>query len=78
MKKFSIEITNDEDTDYNYEVETLLNASKYRLALWDIDQMLRSIHKYDNDEEKHHKSDIAYDIREKIHEILTDYNLDIE
>jgi hypothetical protein len=41
------------------------------IALWDIDQYLRTESKYKDNE-------IAYEIREKFHEIMTDHGLNFD
>ena len=68
----------DEDAE---EALTALDGYKWKLALWDLDQLLRSTTKYDVSLLKHNEkaSEAEYEIAEKIREeigrILENYNL---
>ncbi|CAB4137297.1 hypothetical protein UFOVP316_32 [uncultured Caudovirales phage] len=57
----------DEETDaYNFE---LMNAAtKLQLVLWEYDQKLRSMYKYENKEE-------AYEFRQMLRDMLIDKNI---
>lgn len=66
-------LTFDEEED----LLTAINGYKYKLALWDLDQFLRSELKY-NDKLTAEKYNYAEMLRDKLREILNDYNLQIE
>lgn len=59
------------------EARTALDGYKWKLAMWDLDQHLRSEIKYNQK-----LTDEAYEAyqktRDKIREVLSNYNLDIE
>ncbi len=52
-----------------------VNGYKFKLILWDMDQHLRSIAKYSEDSEK---AEIAQELRDKLHEYFSEYNVTIE
>jgi hypothetical protein len=59
------------------DARTALDGWKWKMAMWDLDQHLRSEIKYN--EKLSTETDEAYQaIREKIREILNDSNLNIE
>lgn len=59
------------------DARTALDGYKWKLAMWDLDQHLRSELKYN--EEISGETDAAYEVvREKIREILESYNLNLE
>lgn len=66
-------LTFDEEED----LLTAINGYKYKLALWDLDQFLRGELKY-NDKLTAEQYDYAEMLRDKLREILNDYNLQIE
>ena len=66
-------LTFDEEED----LLTAINGYKYKLALWYLDQFLRSELKY-NAELTEEQYDYAEKIREKLYELLNDYNLQLE
>ena len=64
-----------------YDARVALDGSKWKLAMWDLDQKLRSATKYgviDNREATPEEQDMADKVREFIREILNDYNLNLE
>ena len=64
-----------------YDARVALDGSKWKLAMWDLDQKLRSATKYgviDNKEATPEEQDMADKVREFIREILNDYNLNLE
>ena len=69
----SATLTFDDETD----LLTAVNGYKYKLALWDLDQFLRSELKY-NEELTAEKHEYAEMLRDKLREILDDYQLTIE
>jgi hypothetical protein len=54
-----------------------INGYKFKLALWDLDQFLRSELKY-NDKLTAEQYDYAEMLRDKLREILNDYQIQIE
>ena len=59
------------------DARTALDGWKWKMAMWDLDQHLRSEIKYN--EKLSAETDRAYQaIRDKIREILNDNNLNIE
>ena len=79
--KVTIEFDGVEEQD---DVRTALDGYKWKLAMWDLDQELRSIVKYQNSIINHNQRasseemDAADKIREKIREILQGYNLNLD
>ena len=66
------------------DARTALDAYKWKLVVWELDQLLRSTTKYDVSLLKHNEqaSEAEYEIAEKIREeigrILGDYNLKLD
>jgi hypothetical protein len=65
------------------EANDALNGTKWRLALWDLDQVLRSVVRNDvsmfgNYEASEEEYKIAEKIREEMRKILNQANLDLE
>jgi len=56
---------------------TAINGYKFKLALWDLDQFLRSEMKY-NDKLTSEQYDYAEMLRDKLHEFINDYNVTLE
>jgi hypothetical protein len=69
--------------DETKEAETALNGWKWKLAMWDLDQALRSTVKHGVSIIERDKNandieiDLADKIREKIRELLEEYNLNL-
>lgn len=59
-----------------HELLDAINGYKYKLALLDLDQFLRGEIKY-NDDLTSEEIDYAEKIRERLYELLADYNLNI-
>jgi hypothetical protein len=74
-----IEFGDDETKD----AETALNGWKWKLAMWDLDQALRSTVKHGvsmierNKEATSEEMNVADKIREQIREILEEYSLNL-
>ena len=74
-----IEFGDDETKD----AETALNGWKWKLAMWDLDQLLRSTTKHGvsilnkNQEATSEEMNVADKIREQIREILEEYSLNL-
>lgn len=56
------------------EMESAMNGSKWKSAMWDLDQELRKTTKYGHSvlNENEEATDIEYDIAEKYREMLRD------
>ena len=69
--------------DETKEAETALNGWKWKLAMWDLDQLLRSTTKHGvsilnkNQEASSEEMNVADKIREQIREILEEYSLNL-
>lgn len=59
------------------DARTALDGYKWKLAMWDLDQYLRGELKY-NEKLLAHEDKVYEHLRDKIREILNDYNLNIE
>lgn len=57
------------------DFDSAVNGYKFKLILWDMDQHLRSIAKYSEDGEK---AEIAQELRDKLREYFSEYNVSIE
>ena len=81
MSKIILEFDGVEDQD---DARTALDGYKWKLAMWDLDQVLRSITKYDVSLLKHNKQasveeyEVAEKIREQLRDILNSYNLNLD
>jgi hypothetical protein len=65
------------------ELQTALNGHKYKHFIWELDQKLRSVHKYGsalqgNGEATSEEMDVCYRLRDVIREMLQEDNLTIE
>jgi len=66
------------------DIRTALDGYKWKLAVWDIDQLLRSTTKYDVSilNSRENASELEYEIaekfREEIRDILNGYNLALD
>jgi hypothetical protein len=63
------------------DVRTALDGYKWKNAMWDLDQLLRTATKYGSFESREatpEEADMADKIRESIREILNEYNLNLE
>ena len=54
-----------------------INGYKFKLALWQVDQFLRSEMKY-NDKLTSEQYDYAEMLRDKLHEFINDYNVALD
>jgi hypothetical protein len=59
------------------EFESAKNGGCYKLALWDLDQYLRGILKYNSDAHDQKTIDELQNTRNKLHEFLHDYDLSL-
>lgn len=81
MSKIVLEFDGIEEAD---EARTALDGIKWKISMWDLDQLLRSTTKHNVSILKHNEeaTDLEYEIAEKIREeigrILEDYNLSLD
>ena len=78
MAKIILEFDSFEEQD---DARVALDGYKWKIAMWDLDQELRSITKYgtiENREATEPERDMADKIRESIRQILNNYNLNLE
>jgi hypothetical protein len=71
--------------EYEFEEQddarTALDGYKWKLAMWDLDQLLRGTTKhgvFDNREATSEEMDMADKIRDAIREILNEHNLNLD
>jgi hypothetical protein len=80
MAKVTIEFDRVEEAD---GIHSALYGYKYRNILWELDQKLRSVHKYGaalegNGEATDAEMDVCYRLRDVIRKMLQEDNLTIE
>lgn len=81
MGKIILEFDSIEES---HDAKVALDAMKWKMAMWDLDQSLRSVTKYgakiDNagQEATSEEIDMADKIRDELREILTSYGLNLE
>lgn len=78
MGKIILEFDSFEEKD---DARDALDGYKWKLAVWDIDQHLRSVVKYGNYENRQATSeemDFADKLREEIRSILDGYGINLE
>ena len=78
MGKIILEFNSEEEAN---DARVALDGYKWKLAMWDLDQKLRSATKYgviDNREATSEEQDMADKVREFIRDILNDYNLNLK
>jgi len=79
MAKIIIEFAEDEINDARIAID----GHKYKQLIWELDQKLRSVHKYGaalegSGEATEAEMDVCYRLRDIIREMLQDDNLTIE
>ena len=81
MAKIILEFDSVEEGD---DARTALDGYKWKLAMWDLDQKLRGVVKYNASLITHNESatnteiEVADKLREEIREILNGYNINLE
>jgi hypothetical protein len=79
MGKVILEFDSVEEQD---EVKTALDGYKWKIAIWDLDQKLRSITKYGEsliqDSASEIEQEIAIAMREELRNVLNSYNLNLD
>jgi hypothetical protein len=76
--KITLEFDSIEEQD---DARVALDGYKWKLAMWDLDQLLRSTTKYGSFERREATSeeqDMAQKLRDAIREILNEYNLNLD
>ena len=64
-----------------YDARTALDGVKWKLAMWELDQLLRSAVKYgsfDGREATAAEQDMSYKVRDSIRDILNESNLNLD
>ena len=77
MGKVILEFDSIEEQD---DARAALDGYKWKLAMWDLDQLLRGTTKhgiFNNKEATGSEQDMAEKLRESIREILSEYNLNL-
>jgi len=80
MAKVTIEFDRDEEAN---ELRTTLDGNKYKHLIWELDQKLRSVHKYGaalegGGEATEAEMEVCYKLRDIIRGMLLNDNLTIE
>ena len=78
MAKIILEFNSEEEAN---DARVALDGYKWKLAMWDLDQKLRSATKYaviDNREATPEEQDMADKVRDFIRDILNDYHLNLD
>jgi hypothetical protein len=81
MAKIILEFDSCEEQD---EARTALDGYKWKLAVWDLDQKLRGVVKYEssileyNDKASNAEIEVADAVRLEIREILNSYGLNLD
>jgi len=78
MGKVILEFDSIEEQD---DARAALDGYKWKLAMWDLDQLLRGTTKhgiFNNREATGAEQDMAEKLRESIREILSEYNLNLD
>jgi len=79
--KITIEFDGIEEKE---DARTALDGYKWKLAMWDLDQLLRSTTKYDvsllnrNEQASEGECEVAEKLREEIRDILESYGLKLD
>ena len=73
-----------DSVEESQDARVALDAMKWKMAMWDLDQSLRNVTKYNisityrGKEASDEEIDVASKIREEIRDILTGYGLNLE
>ena len=76
--KITLEFDSIEEQD---DARVALDGYKWKMAMWDLDQLLRSTTQYGSFERREATSeeqDMAQKLRDAIREILNEYNLNLD
>jgi hypothetical protein len=74
MAKVTLEYDFNEEME---EMESAINGWKWKMVVWDLDQRMRSIYKY---EDKHNEEvyDMIDKLRNELREMLSDHGLKMD
>jgi len=75
MSKIILEFDGVEEQD---DARTALDGYKWKLAMWNLDQELRSKSKYASDKDDPNVVEAYYKLREELRDILNTYNLSLD
>ena len=78
MGKIILEFDSIEEQD---DARMALDGVKWKVAMWELDQLLRSVTKYgsfENREATGAEQDMAYKVRDVIRDILNESNLNLD
>jgi ABC-type uncharacterized transport system involved in gliding motility auxiliary subunit len=81
MGKITIEFDLVEES---HDARVALDAMKWKMAMWDLDQLLRGTTKYaaslvdPSQQATNEEIDVAHKVRDELREILTGYGLNLE
>jgi len=78
MGKIILEFDSYEDQG---DARTALDGYKWKMAMWELDQLLRTATKYgsfENREATEAERDMADKVRDALRDILNEHNLDLE
>jgi len=78
MGKIILEFDSHEEQS---DARTALDGYKWKMAMWELDQLLRSATKYgsfENREATGAEQDMADKVRDSIRDILNEYNLNLD
>jgi hypothetical protein len=73
-----------DSVEESHDARVALDAMKWKMAMWDLDQLLRSTTKHgvslldSKKEASSEEVEVAYKIRDEIREILTNSGLNLE
>ena len=73
--KAILEFDFNSDSFDRVEFDDAINGSKWKMAMWDLDQELRARSKYASDDDNPHVVEAYYKLRDEIREIMSGYNL---
>ena len=76
--KMILEYDCEEESD---DARTALDGYKWKMAMWDLDQLLRSVAKHGSFERREATSeeqDMAQKLRDAMRDILNEYNLNLD
>ena len=73
-----------DSVEESHDARVALDAMKWKMAMWDLDQLLRGTTKYaaslvdQSQQATNEEIDVAHKVRDELREILTGYGLNLE
>lgn len=64
--------------DDQVEFNSAINGFKWQLALWDLNNYLRTNTKYASDSTPENKVNALYEVKDELNKIMNNYNLEFE